>query len=554
MGNILNHNRDIFKLELDNSEYWDFHIDLTDYSSLNDDSGEKLYDNCLISYIDTLDKNCIQDNRLLSKRGYKWNDFINSGFIFKNIGYTGVDNGILKYDKYFINNSDFLNIFYNSSLKMNRDDYRLMLNKVDGNNKIYDYDCRIEDDNSIRLNGGFYQGFWKTEDTLYQVLPDNIGNGWTLEFTLKKSELKNNKYTINDAHKNNKGIFFYIGTRAENKWWKYYNAKEDFKKSLNDFFEDSYISNDENCLNDEYTSIDNENECDNYFESDYLEKQTDIDENDKLYTDNGIEINKPYNGYEIKTDNKFILFNRTKDGFTTENWDEDYQVILDAQKKPDVGNYFLLFNRTEDGYTTENIDTLLNEKSMEYSVNDDLYGNAFCLQINENGEIGYKFLIKDCENEGKYKIEKEFTKYKLINNDIWYNIAVTFEPISDVDKCTKDLLRNKIYNKMVIKIYVNGKLKLISKELPLFDFRKLNDSYNKQEGVPYNISVGGGTQGLCDVIYLNFLKEPEYILPLEKEFCGSFVGYLKNFRFHDCVLNYQEILNNYHFDKKYHSI
>ena len=47
---------------------------------------------------------------------------------------------------------------------------------------------------------------------------------------------------------------------------------------------------------------------------------------------------------------------------------------------------------------------------------------------------------------------------------------------------------------------MNGKLVLISKELPTFNFRELNDTPDKQEGVPFNISVGGGTQGLSDVI------------------------------------------------------
>ena len=80
-------------------------------------------------------------------------------------------------------------------------------------------------------------------------------------------------------------------------------------------------------------------------------------------------------------------------------------------------------------------------------------------------------------------------------------------------------------------------------------FKMLNDLEEKQEGVPFNISIGGGTQGLSEVVYLNYMKLPEYVLPLEKEFGGSFIGWLKSFKFYNCLLNYQEILGNYNFTK-----
>ena len=113
----------------------------------------------------------------------------------------------------------------------------------------------------------------------------------------------------------------------------------------------------------------------------------------------------------------------------------------------------------------------------------------------------------------------------------------------------KCLTQNSISDKMQILIYVNGKLVLVSKELPMLNLKKLNDLYDKQEGVPFNISVGGGTQGLAEVVYLNYMKPPEYVLPLEKEFGGSFIGWLKTFRFYTCPLNYNEVVKNYNFVK-----
>ena len=68
---------------------------------------------------------------------------------------------------------------------------------------------------------------------------------------------------------------------------------------------------------------------------------------------------------------------------------------------------------------------------------------------------------------------------------------------------------------------IYGKLKLVSQDLPKINFRPLNDLYSKQEGVPFNISIGGGTQGLCDVIYHDYRNLPEYMLPIEKYFAGG---------------------------------
>ena len=92
------------------------------------------------------------------------------------------------------------------------------------------------------------------------------------------------------------------------------------------------------------------------------------------------------------------------------------------------------------------------------------------------------------------------------------------------------MLKNLIKG-MKIYIFVNNKLKFISKLLPMLNLKSLNDNSNKQEGVPYNISIGGGTQGLAEVIYVNYYYESLYTLPIEKHFAGNFVGDIKSFSF-----------------------
>lgn len=80
------------------------------------------------------------------------------------------------------------------------------------------------------LYGGFYQGFYKLFGYEYEVLPTRYPKGWTVELTLKPRFV--NEYvpqpghtTLNEFYPDNAGIFFYMGTRAENKYWHWANGK-----------------------------------------------------------------------------------------------------------------------------------------------------------------------------------------------------------------------------------------------------------------------------------------------------------------------------------------
>lgn len=640
MSNILKNNNIPIDFRPCYDEYWDFCLN-TDLSSVLVKKG--LQTRCLISYIDTNNSNCVWFDKLYGNEKYKWEEAVNSGVNTNYIGYTGVDNGFINYQKDRISNQKFYDLFTKSNLTIAENDFRIRLNKVYGNNMIYDYTSDIVEEDGVicsRLNGGFYQGFFKLQGEDYQVLPDEIGNGLYLEFTIKKSELENENLTLNKRYPENKGMFFYIGTRAENKWWINYKVDTEFDSSCNNYsseyvdskytgnvshlndnyvaptkdlynengyFSDDYLSDKEisDCcyeiniqaalptlksynyempeylatyqdnslysnesgdilvnneklntigvgsggtytkkvtvcgeylagdyVNEDYFSNDC-NVCDMYVKPEYLNVEKQIDVNEKLLTSEGYDFAQP-NIHEIKTDNKFIFFNRA-DGYTVDTWDENTEVVISDIMIPDMENYFILFNRTKNGYTTDTIDKLIDEKSKKYDVLDDIFKNALAFQIKDDGSIGYKYLVRDCDSEEKnYKILSEFSKKGLIHNDEWYTISVKISPIGA--------------DKMKLYFYINAKLCFITKEIPLLELKALNDLRDKQVGVPYNISIGGGTQGLCDVIYLDYRKLPEYVLPLEKEFAGSFVGYVKSFKFYNCHLSITEIRENTDFE------
>lgn len=494
MGNIFNHNRPVYKLRTSKSDYWDMHLS---QNNLDTELADGLVDKCLSAFIDTNIPECIEDEEaelldrknLISLGSYIWDEAASKGIELKNIGYTGTDNGLILFDKDTITEEELDDIRKNSLLTILEDDYKLRLTPVDGNNKIYSYDTEfVTDDNFnvAKLNGGFFQGFFKINNGCnYQILPDKLDGGWTLEFVLKPEDYEQDlgKKILNDVYPDNRGIFFYVGTRAENKWWKLYN------------------------------------------------KEIGQPEEMAMYDT------------VIETDNKFITYNRTKTGMranSSEETDVTQEIVFD--KHAQLDNYFIIMNRAKGGYTAKSIKDIMAEESYNYNILADLYRNALAFQVRDDGSVGYKFMVKDCESETGYSIEQEWSYPGMVDKNVWSMITVRVIPII---KYAEDFYNyEERLDYMRLAFYVNGKLVLWSKIMPTLLLRALNDEYSKQEGVPYNVSLGGGTQGLCDVIY-GINDTPEDHLFLEKEFGGSFIGKIKVFRFHTCDLNYQEIYHNY---------
>ena len=536
MSNIINHNFSDFKIKINRDEYYDYFINSDTVSYTN------CYDG-LITCIDMGYDGTKNDEWLNGDEKYIWNDSINKNITLNNIGYTGIDNGLIKYRKDLITNSQFYKIYTSSEYKLGNSK-TLKLHKVSGTHNMYDYPITLLND-KIKFNGGFYQGFFKTKCDEYQVLPSNFESGDVInfEFVLNKQDFeKESNKTLNDTHKNNKGIFFYIGTKSENKWDYLYNEDDEcFSLSIDNYVDDSEIDKNTHILNnfndnDLYTD-DYSDETSSFFGDDYLIGEIDdcifdyveneIDISDIEYeTNDGFTLSLNNQQY-FDTDNKFILFDRTKDGFNIKNWEDNTKVRFTFHKSIFDGNLFLLMDRTQGGFNVKNIDEYRNSFKEKYNVNNDLYNNALCFRITDDGEIGYRYLIKDenCE----LKVVEGYSNKNIIKDGDWYTLNVE--------------LRFKV-NTMVLYFYVNGYLIYVTNELPKLQLRPLNDIYSKQETVPYNISLGGGTQGLCETVLPNYMLEPYRTYPLEKYFAGSFIGYIKEFKIYDKMLSAETMKHN----------
>ena len=92
--------------------------------------------------------------------------------------------------------------------------------------------------------------------------------------------------------------------------------------------------------------------------------------------------------------------------------------------------------------------------------------------------------------------------------------------------------------------YVNCKLKFVVENFSEFIARRLMEHKEKQIGVPFNISVGGGSQGLLESMTFDGQDPDDLNLSIQENFAGSFIGGLSQFRFYICDVDYCTLQNN----------
>ena len=595
MSNIKSNNHRKIDCRLIDDEYMDFMLSKEDVyiPSFNSDSlSAKLTFN--------------NENAKQVISNVSWNRAKKSDDMLDNIGYTGVDNGFISYERDRIGNDEFLELYTNSKFNLSTYDDKFFMTPVSGNTHLLDYPYENNTD-YVALKGGFYQGFFKIDGSDYCTMPHRIGTEWNFNITLRAKDYETPSNILNKRHENNKGIFFYIGTRAENKFWELYkqkpvmaNLKEDESTDYsiefditdsevikhqyhedipnrdnrddqydnlckcNEYFEENFdpygdLSGDTPCKHTD-CGMSHSSSCTNgYFEDDYTGEGTtvgcDCPENDLAIEDDyiipqisleGIKLHDSKENalgekgfYEIETDNKFIIFNNTKNGFNKNTWDDSFKLTLTGQTDVPNINYFLYLNQTSTGYTKDNLDKLKEEHSFAYDIFKDIKDNAFALKINDDGSISYRYLISDCEAENGFVVKEETSLPNVIRKDEWMNIHFKFVRTPNSIQDIND--ENYQHGKMKLYVYVNGFLKFVSQELPELNLRALNDTPERQETVPYNISIGGGTQGLCERIFLDYYDTSDYILPLERNFGGTFIGDIKQFSFYDGYLPYSTI-------------
>ena len=209
-------------------------------------------------------------------------------------------------------------------------------------------------------------------------------------------------------------------------------------------------------------------------------------------------------------------------------------------------------NTEIDGYGTKNVCTYsgatADQTELDYKV--DIIDNALGFRIKDDGSIGYRLLTYTgtCINSGTsttyvsgMTIQEEYSLSGMVEEYAWTNVVIRY--VADyLEDCQ---LINTQPRKGRLMFYINGYLKFVVNDFNEFIGKKLNEYYEKQIGVPFNFSLGGGSQGLVESQTFDGLDFNDRGLLIEENFAGTFIGKISKFKFYICPLSYEGIQEKY---------
>ena len=421
------------------------------------------------------------------------------------------------------------------------------------------------------LYGGFYQGFYKLFGHDYEVFPERVNKGWSVEMLLKPriTEEYNPNYAteqyLNDVYPSNAGTFFYFGTRSEN---KYYHSATGTPESNSGY---TRVTNDLTCIEScacSDTGVTNAN-CIHVYP------------NSGFTTVHNTGCNCGCASTEIvplpETDPKFdVLSNALSFQFSG------------CPLNPSLAVKYIKI--TGDCVTTGTCETTGVTFQTGYTittvVTPPIYEicNLACDDTDEERWVmisavfeRYK-TIEECDllNLGglndlrleTYQSSIDGQSYKLISPPNTHP-GDTKEPKVYKVRFDRKWFEELDYRLGTLKLYVNGYLFLVIEDFEEIIPRELNTEKEKQVGVPFNISFGGGTQGLhdhlifsgCSNPYGPYIQDPELFpnnilsattlsglstnILLEQNFGGTFMGGISQFRMYVEPLSSPQVQHNF---------
>ena len=175
---------------------------------------------------------------------------------------------------------------------------------------------------------------------------------------------------------------------------------------------------------------------------------------------------------------------------------------------------------------------------------DNIGNNIISFDITDLKKLKYRYVNSDgilVQNESSNSISRTG----------WTIIDIVFKPYSIINEYDPTIYKCYDRRKGDLIFYVNGRVFWKIKDFDEFYFIGINNDKEKQLGVPYNISWGGGSFGLKHSWHFNNFNRNEIIqdetkndLFIEKYFNSSFIGNIQKLRIYDTALLSNEILNN----------
>ena len=500
------------------------------------------------------------------------------------------------------------------------------------------------------LYGGFYQGFYKLFGYDYEIFPERMNKGWSVEMILKPRLI--NEYfpnsgetTLNQVYPNNKNIFFYFGTRAENKYYHHADGTPDCFTGYtrvtsgltglttcaccNRTVTDSrcifvYPPRSKNGVHDPHINYGcslcsgntqvsitcgcgcNEMgcetcgwECQTHKCGSVIEP-TPTPTPTSTPTPNGCVITPVCTPTCTNCSGCTECVTCGSTGFTSieDTCEKDplYDGMSNAfalklcgdPKNPQIGVRVLRF--TGDCITTGTCENTGNTWNTGYTITEfcsppiyprcELLNPAWLeeehwFQVNVVWERNTFF--EGCELFDKGGLGN-ITKLQYLNSLANNATSLIMPPYTngqqeslqiELVNLNKKWLDEKKYRKGKLKFYVNGKLIYTIEDFEEIIPRGLNTDKERQVGVPFNVSWGGGTQGLRENLVFSSITEPygPYIqdpecfptnnltgttynglktnIQIEQNFAGTFEGAISQFRMYVTPMSAPEVKHNF---------
>ena len=537
MSNINQNNfNNCMNLRLSNSDYWDLFICNDCGCGLDH---EEILDVCVIIDIDIDNNKCISGDSICSLISWTGDTCFEklsipaTGLTLNDIGLTGIDNGFITYDcSASTTGSTFIQTYTGSTLYIPSADTKFCFTRVTGCTYDYPYEY-VSSANTVgrylKLCGGFFQGFFKLSDRTffkdisnnmfvwplswfncppvchppltgstkccidprkayecykeqepvpwnYQILPTRYEQGWTAEFWMRKTDVGctgNTGNTLNALYPDNEGFFYYMGTRAENKFWDVFSGETGYT------------------------------------------------------TSSGYPLPPPKTTKQVLLNNPFLVYQPVGcccfSGVTTVTTHE-------RDRNEDIVNNALGFRIKNDGsigYRSLGVSGKCESVTATTVVDCSKQCGCCCTGTTTAVTVSEKYITGVTVNE-------EYSEKDLIPNNEWMQIAIRF---CAYEAYPEYEIKNVPRRKGRLDFFVNGYLKYSIEEFDEFLFKDLIEYREKQEGVPFNYSLGGGTQGLLETNTIGGPDPLDENLIMQEFFAGTFIGDISKFRLYECCLD-----------------
>jgi hypothetical protein len=500
------------------------------------------------------------------------------------VGLTGIDNGLTT-ELSGITMTAYTGLYTTTAQTYNRYVYdrRFKMHPISGNttptNRLWNddsYSYGLSYVNAggdigtvAKLNGGFYQGFYKLQGYDYEVFPTRVSQGWSVEMLLKYQFTGDTNVGLNARYPDNKGTFFFMGSRAENKFYHHASGSPESDSGYTRVTSGLTCMHTCGCTKTGGTGAD----C------------------ISVYQPTGTTVNSCACECSCSC----------ASSVSVPDLDPLYDGVSNAMSirfSGDTGNprvcvkeYLITGSCVPSGTCLTGTSYVTGVTTVEWCSTKGIFDscvNTLYPEIEHWVQIDAVFerdVYFDCGDlfylGGLGQVEFPIFTATPANN----SVSLVMPPITHAEgysgytpakttevKITDLWLEQKNFRKGTLKIFVNGQLFMVCEDFEEIIPRPLNTFKERQVGVPFNISVGGGTQGLKDNLTLSgtcpaelsgmtYQQDPECLTTedldntiysglttnifLEEVFGGSFIGEISAFRMYVEPLDASEVKHNF---------